>query len=326
LNKDKDLRERPSDSRGLAIGSPERLGSFGTEASEPSLSMRRRIQMKHSIDTALNRLRSTSVDPKQQSTSSTPPSSPFKSEYTFYPVPNPDDERLGPLGGGARRPSLPQILYPSTSRIRMSSSPNSNENTSTRRPRSAGTGNEREDLEMNTSLGRPSVGRRLGSKYSLLNIFKRAQSGESGQMAETPQHIPSFVSPQTPDSTSRLSLTNSPNTATPSPQPSSSTINLSDHGASTSPCSGFTRTGFRFHRGSDASTRAASQLQTLQSANGKITGAIPSPSHPTIPLAADIHNALAQQQHREDHSAHIPEIVQDLPRVEHGFVRKKIPD
>jgi Ankyrin repeat len=300
LNKDRDLRERPSDSRGLAIASRERLGSFGTDGSEPSLSMRRRIQMKHSIDTALNRLRSSSVDPKQQSTSSTPPSSPFKAEYTFYPVPDSDDERLSPLGGGARRPSLPQILYPSTSgpsRTRKTSTPNSNESSSPRRPRSAGTGTtgaEREELDLNTSSGRPSVGRRLGSKYSLLNIFKRAQSAESGQSAETSQHIPNTPSPQASGSTTGLSLTNSPNSAMSSPQPSSSTTNLSDHGASTSTPSPFTRTGFSFHRGSDASTRAVSQSQTPHTA-----GAVPSPPHPTVPLAADIHNALVQQQQQE---------------------------
>ncbi|KAF8236063.1 hypothetical protein L208DRAFT_1422218 [Tricholoma matsutake] len=298
LNKDRDLRERPSDSRGLAVGSRERLGSFGTDGTESSLSMRRRIQMKHSIDTALNRFRSPSVDPKQQSTSSTPPSSPFKSEYTFYPVPDSDDERLNPLGGGARRPSLPQILYPSTSgpsRIRKTSIPNSNESPSPRRPRSAGMGAEREELDLNTSSGRPTVGRRLGSKYSLLNIFKRAQSSESGQSAETSQHLPNSSPPQMSGSATGLP-TNSPNSATSVHQPHSSTTNLSEPTSSPSP---FSRTGFRFHRGSDASTRAGSQSQTPQSLNGKIVGAIPSPPHSTVPLAADIHNALVQQQQQE---------------------------
>ena len=309
LNKDKDLRERPSgvadDSKAV---SRERLGSFGTDASEPSLTMRRRLQMKHSIDTALNRLRSSSVDPKQQSTSSTPPSSPFKGEYTFYPVIDSDDERLSPFDG-ARRPSLPQILHPPTSgpsRMQQSSPSHSVGSPSPRRPRSAGTGTSAgpEDSDFNPPTGRPSVGRRLGSKYSLLNIFKRAQSSESGQSVESSQYTSHPSPPHTPGLVPAHSLTNSSHPIASSPQ-HSSTINLNDHSISSSSPSLFTRSGLRFHRGSDASTRAASQPQTPPSLNGSgtTTGTIPSPQYPTIPLTADIHNGLTQpERQRHPHS------------------------
>ncbi|KAJ6495659.1 hypothetical protein C8R47DRAFT_973734 [Mycena vitilis] len=185
LNKDRDLRERagppePDDQGGVPLSrfaSRDRDGSIGENES----STRRRIHMKRSMDTALSMLKgsseclkppvpsaSTSNLPANTSTL-TPPASPMKpfGEYTFYPTsPSPI-----PIDPGTRRPSLPQISYPAPP-------PAVNRKTSLttrgnpRRPRSAGTGADA-DAE---GQPRGSTGRRLGSKYSLLNMFKKEGS------------------------------------------------------------------------------------------------------------------------------------------------------
>ncbi|KAJ7502870.1 hypothetical protein B0H11DRAFT_1711996 [Mycena galericulata] len=191
LNKDRDLREReaPPDS-GEPVGVP--LGRFASRdrdgsPGEGESSTRRRIHMKRSMDTALSMLKGSSpgpsdtVKPPLPSSSSsvlpentstmTPPPSPMKpfGEYTFYsnsPSPSPIDP-------GSRRPSLPQITYPVPPTVNRKTSLATRANP--RRPRSAGTGAEGE-TEI-PPFGRGGAGRKLGSKYSLLNMFKKGTEG-----------------------------------------------------------------------------------------------------------------------------------------------------
>jgi hypothetical protein len=315
------LRERPSgfgdDSRSIVtqgFTSREQLGLFGTEGeSSVPASTRKRLHMKHSIDTALNRFKTSSSDTKAQLPSSstnnlgmtsTPPSSPSKPEYSFYPVPPSEDGLHSPMEGGKlRRPSLPQILQSSTMpvRVRKTSTPTINPSPSPQRPRSAGNGAENQEQEHETpyaALGRPGGGRRLASKYSLMNIFKKAQPSEPGQPVDGSQSIPGPSSPPGFGSTTALPLSTSPNSSTLLSNPSASSTNLHDNpSASSASISPFSRPGFRFHRGSDASMRAATQPSpTPKSIHRKHSATLNSP-----PRAVDLHNAIAQQQQERQH-------------------------
>ncbi|KAJ7497030.1 hypothetical protein FB451DRAFT_1017267 [Mycena latifolia] len=194
LNKDRDLRERqgPAETDEPA-GVP--LSRFASrDAFSPlgdgETSTRRRIQMKRSMDTALSMLKGASpaaadaVKPPLPSSSTsnlpahtstlTPPASPTRpfGEYTFYsnsPSPSPIDPNT-------RRPSLPQISYPVPPAVNRKTSLATRANP--RRPRSAGTDAERE-VEI-PPFGRGGAGRKLGSKYSLLNMFKKGQAEGNG--------------------------------------------------------------------------------------------------------------------------------------------------
>lgn len=324
LNKDRDLRERPApvDSNIPANRSGrERLGSFGSvgEASVSGSSTRRRLQVKQSIDTALNMLKPSStglsdayLKPPQPSSSgnfpssSTPPASPGKpfGEYTFIPTSPSDDGRhspnSSPIDPDTRRPSLPHILAPPV-RDRKTSIP-AITGGSPRRPRSAGTGAEeiQEQESASTPWGKNSTGRRLASKYSLLNLFKKAQAGEpEGPSAghKPSQSIATASSSPALGSTSNLPLSSSPKFFTLGHNNHSTPVSHDNTGQSAnipSSTSGspFSRAGFRFHRGSDASTRARPPSQQPLSST---------PPQPTISLAVDLHNAIAQQQqqHRQ---------------------------
>ncbi|KAF8070817.1 hypothetical protein FPV67DRAFT_1561538 [Lyophyllum atratum] len=299
VNKDRDLRERPGggvsdDSRGVGTSGTarERIGSFSGEGESQPPSTRRRIHVKHSIDNALNKLKSSTTDTKlhlpPSSTSvmtSTPPASPTRSfgEYTFHPIsPSGDDA----VEEGSRRPSLPQIFQPSViglSRSRKTSTPTINNSPSPRRPRSAGTGAEGQDEPTNPPPGRSGV-RKLGSKYSLMNLFKKGQTGEAGPSVDSSQTMLN-MSPPFSGSTSALPMSSSPNQPSPLSNPLSSTD-------STTSSTG--RSGFRFHRGSDASTRAASQQPPAQQPIPRKASA--TMASPPRPLAVDLHNALAQER------------------------------
>ncbi|KAJ7496840.1 hypothetical protein FB451DRAFT_1017209 [Mycena latifolia] len=191
LNKDRDLRERQGPAE---TDEPARvpLSRFASrDASSPlgdgETSTRRRIQMKRSMDTALGMLKGASpstadaVKPPLPSSSTsnvpahtstlTPPASPMRpfGEYTFYSY------SPGPIDPNTRRPSLPQTSYPVPPAVNRKTSLATRANP--RRPRSAGTDAERE-VEIPTS-GRGGAGRKLGSKHSLLNIFKKGQTEEN---------------------------------------------------------------------------------------------------------------------------------------------------
>ncbi|KAH8827943.1 hypothetical protein DL96DRAFT_1463537 [Flagelloscypha sp. PMI_526] len=214
-NKDKDLRERP-----------KRTNSSGhTEEQD----LRKRVQVKRSIDTALNMLKASGTNltesyhkasPSHQTVplSSSPPASPTSShpqssenltkfgEYTFYPI-SPIDDR--PIDPNARRPSLPhlssdgQSLLPeplvdggSKSRRRIH-----------RRPRSAGNDSNPSDT---------TSSRRLGPKYSFMNLFKGKDCG-----ASTPSGVAASLS--------RASATGSSVSLASRENPSASTASLSRH-------------------------------------------------------------------------------------------------
>ncbi|KAG6844387.1 hypothetical protein H0H87_007291 [Tephrocybe sp. NHM501043] len=289
LNKDRDLRERPggtapNDSK--AGPSRERIGSFSSDTDSQLPSTRRRLHVKHSIDNALNKLKSSTTDMRLHAPSSTtglatstPPASPTKplGEYTFIPTPSSDTDAFD---ASARRPSLPQILQPpsvTSSRSRKTSTPNATHSPSPRRPRSAGNGAEGQEPETATPPGKSGI-RKLGSKYSLMNIFKKAQAGESVQTADIPQ---SLAATSPPASSSALPTSSSP--GQPSPL---------QHVAATESTS--TRSGFRFHRGSDASSRTApQQSSSLQPLNHKASGTMAASPRPS---AVDLHNALVQDR------------------------------
>ncbi|KAF7321427.1 hypothetical protein MKEN_00663200 [Mycena kentingensis (nom. inval.)] len=238
-NRHKDLLERelPADE-----GEPE--------------STRRRIGLKRSVDKQLYKGTSTeALKPPppvlSSSSSSTPPPSPMRpfGEYTFYsnsPSPSPIDP-------GSRRPSLPQITYPAPPTVNRKASTASRGKS--RRPRSAGNGAE-PDVP---AYGRGGAGRKLGSKYSLLGLFKKGQIEEDSEAAsQTSAGVPSG---------SALS--------------SSSSVALVDSSGPDGP-STFVR------RPSTLSPPTQSQA---------LPGAQKSPTRP--PMAVDLHNAFAQHQHRE---------------------------
>ncbi|KAJ7668485.1 hypothetical protein DFH06DRAFT_982835 [Mycena polygramma] len=227
LNKDRDLRERegppePDDQGGVPLSrfaSRDRDGSIG----ESESSTRRRIHMKRSMDTALSMLKgsseclkpplpsaSTSNLPANTSTL-TPPASPMKpfGEYTFYPTsPSPI-----PIDPGTRRPSLPQISYPAPPAVNRKTSLTTRGNP--RRPRSAGTGADA-DAE---GQSRGGTGRRLGSKYSLLNMFKK-EGSPAGVPLERTSTQPSTSSASIVPSASALSSSSSVGLSEFSPAPS----------------------------------------------------------------------------------------------------------
>ncbi|KAG6900734.1 hypothetical protein C0993_003760 [Termitomyces sp. T159_Od127] len=278
VNKDRDLRERPS---GVHLTDPtvgsfrERISSFGSDVESQISSTRRRLHVKHSIDNALNKLKSATDTRMQSAMASTPPGSPIKpfGEYTFVPT-SPDDVTFD---AGARRPSLPHILQPSsTNRGRKTSTPNSTHSPSPRRPRSASNGAEVHEPETtNPAQGKPVV-RKLGSKYSLLNLFKKAQAGESVPSSESSQSLTTTSL----TAGSALHVNSSPS----QPSPLSHTLATFE---STS-----TRSGFRMHRGSDAaSSRSVSQQpNTPQSIPRKISGTLAQSPRP------ELHNALVQDR------------------------------
>jgi hypothetical protein len=116
--------------------------------------------VKQSIDHALNTLKSHAHSDSHPHTLAHTPSkrhsspgesaSPFR-EYTFYPTPDVDAND----NSSSRRPSLPHIYDDLTVPPR------------SKRPRSA-----RQDAEPEPPRA-PSVQRKLGSKYSLLNLFAK---------------------------------------------------------------------------------------------------------------------------------------------------------
>lgn len=265
INKDKDLREREEF---VAADDKDhgkrrhRLGSFGDP--EPSHTPRRRLHVKHSIDTALNMLKSSSSNLAEAyhrgchtPTPPTSPSRPFadatsslgNSTKDLFPDPS------------TRRPSLPHVLQSdSLPRPRKVST----QSTNTYRPGSAGEGAE-ESGPIVPSYGRGGAARRLGSKVSLLNLFRKGQSSEG---------------------------TNTPEAGT-NPSISDASLSTSPTGAGFNLGSSLPHHRSRLHQDSDASIRSRTGDRSLER-----KPSLNSPLRSPVPLAIDLHNALAQEQQR----------------------------
>ena len=298
LNKDQDLRDREGyDAR---PGSSTGQHSHDQEPSHPadavsSFSSRKGLTVKQSIDTALNKLKYTDSQSRttHSSVASTPPSPPPRpfGEYSFYPA---DPSASPPFDSTVRRPSLPHVLQVHSnehiSDQNSSLSDSLPKSSYQRRPRSAGTGSDQTpEQEVTFSIyGRGGYGRKLGSKYSLLNIFKKAQPGEaSGSSGNVLEAISTRDSPDNP-----LSITQSH-----SGQPSTS--NLNDNPNPTSA----PRPGLP-HRGSDVSnksTRLIPQTHSVSSSTmtRKASGLLRTPPRSNIPLALEL---VTQQQPRIRHT------------------------
>lgn len=320
LNKDRDLREREertttdaqttsSTKRGLS-GSP-----FQDIDTSPPPS-RRRLHVKQSIDTALNMLKSSSsshTDGRLTAPQGTPPSSPQKPlvEYTFYPA---DDE--GPVHPGSRRPSLPHIMQPPADEPSPNyKHPSLKGISDERRPRSAGTGADRlQDHDMMYApYGRGGSARKLGSKYSLLNIFKKAHHGDGTESPQPDSNLAREPSDSdlSPLSGSALTLPLSSSYNSSSAQQSN--IDLHDQSfvqtnTPSSSSSPFSRAGFRFHRSSDASSKVRTPSHLHQPQFPPQTQPSPSPSaglQRSPPLATEIHDVLVNQRPRSRSDASV---------------------
>ncbi|KAF5351609.1 hypothetical protein D9756_007496 [Leucocoprinus leucothites] len=180
INKDKDLRER---AEFVAVDDKEngkrrhRIGSFGDQES----SSRRRLHVKQSIDTALNMLKSSSSNLAEAyhrgAHTPTPPVSPTRpfGDYTSTLGHLNDDQLPEP---STRRPSLPYVMQSdSFPRPRKPSAQSAN----THRPRSAGEGAE--EPVVNSA---PRIARKLGSKVSLLNLFRKGQAEDNNSNINLP--------------------------------------------------------------------------------------------------------------------------------------------
>ncbi|KAH9485225.1 hypothetical protein JR316_0002132 [Psilocybe cubensis] len=293
-NKDRDLIEREG-SRGSSIPNyPE------SSSSTP----RRRLHVKQSIDTALNMLKAPDAASRatQSMHATTPPASPRKpfGEYTFYPSSNSSVEP------GSRRPSLPHVLQPPTEEFTRNRRPsfNSTSQDIQRRPSSAGHDADRsqEPEQMYPVYGRGGSGRRLGSKYSLLNLFKKGQSQSSDGM-DAPPALPasssdsgSYWDHSSSASGKHIGSSSNPfsgNLSGPTPSP-----DAFEQTSSTTPGS-VSRLVSRVHRGSDASTKGSRLGPQNHSLPRKPSGNLQttqSPSRGNVPLAVELHMALAHQQ------------------------------
>lgn len=300
-NKDRDLRDREplGEDQQVTFGFRERKTSTGVDPE----GSRRRLQVKRSIDNALNNILkntpSTSSTPdllrlRTQSPSSstlllsthTPPISPTRGlggqdadDLRHTPSPSPIDY-------GSRRPSLPYIF----------TSPRpSKPNTlvkSTKRPRSAGNGAEREDNQVLSNARGPG-GRVLNPKYSLINMFKKGQ-GDGLALERTTSHQAS-ASLSIPSLASTTSLVSSYGLSS-SPKASDMVFPASVSSASLDPA----RPSMRAPTTSDASQRQqVSELKASPSPPAASPSVYMPPfasSRTSKPSAVDLHNILAQQQ------------------------------
>ncbi|KAL0956254.1 hypothetical protein HGRIS_002408 [Hohenbuehelia grisea] len=338
LDKDKDLRERedripgPSQHQTDYVhsspGRPmrDRLGSFGDP--EPlgsqSTSGRKRLQVKRSIDNAFHMLKGSASDahlrlhnPNTSPSPSssrlnirgtafhTPPASPTKAlgEYTFYPIsPSEEFTRIDP---STRRPSLPHILSPTIPPARASIPENPRQaslksppirqqsvSPSLRRPNSAGTDAERDDESLRQAC------RKLGSKYSLMSIFRKAQSTGEGTSAPDstapsmagPRYSSSSVAPTSASTSgSNLSLTRSQSSLPPGSDFSSTPVS---------------RTSFKNRAANElVSSSPVSISSRMRKTSSNLSQSPPQPMmsrlyhQNPVTSAVDLHNALAQSRH-----------------------------
>ncbi|KAH6914245.1 hypothetical protein BKA70DRAFT_1558232 [Coprinopsis sp. MPI-PUGE-AT-0042] len=278
LNKDRDLRERET----LIPSGSGAASSIPPEPESPSF--RRRLHVKHSIDTALNMLKSsshsdTSLRPYPAVSTASPPPSPMAREFDNYDT---------QCQATSRRPSLPHTLQPPPTLVEFTSrSPTSPR--SSRRPRSAGTGAERssENEPIYLPHGRGGAGRKLGGKLSLLGLFKKAQQvdGSDTSNTSTPPRLSTSSTPL-PFTPSTTSLTRaSPGSALEVLDP----VEL-----------------HRTHRNHASGDTSARGLKINPPPNGRLqppatfleldSPVTPSPTArvpPPLPSALDLHNVLA---------------------------------
>ncbi|KAF8627832.1 hypothetical protein AX15_004250 [Amanita polypyramis BW_CC] len=259
LNKDRDLRERETVNVGdVPTGlrsSRSRDGSLNGADTELSTSLpRRRLQVKHSIDTALNMFKSSpAIDSHAKSSSksafftNTPPASPTRHlELATSPESSIGSERISPVEHRSRRPSLPH-LFPTPLRTREVSNPTPDAPLSgSRRPRSAGTDAEREEEEVQSTLSKNAPGKRLCGKYSLMNMFRKAHN-DTFNGSITPDFQPGSSPKQTPTvhgsqiTPSHLSVPSQAMKPAHDIKKDKDSISIISH---------------RLHRGSDASTQS----------------------------------------------------------------------
>ncbi|KAJ3988807.1 hypothetical protein F5890DRAFT_1389017, partial [Lentinula detonsa] len=297
-HKDRDLRERVQPDGAASMAPLVAPISSGNE-DDIKPNTRKHIQVKRSIDTALNMFKagSTSTPPSKlvsiSTTSSTnnfrttSPISPTRSRRDFSPSPS-EDGRFSPspspIDRDSRRPSLPHVYQtPSSSSQRPQKPATLTKPQNSRRPRSAGTDAEQDpDVDgSSTGFGRGSTGKKLGTKYSLLNLFKKGNESGGVPLERTTSHqsamsIPVMQSP---------SPNSSKATATLSSSPQQNTFLLNDNGP-------LPATGYRF--GAPSHTRTSPSTSSLLVHQQTYTP----PPRPSIPLVVDLHNAVTSQQHR----------------------------
>lgn len=266
------------------------------ESETPSI--RRRLHVKQSIDTALNILKSSHPDHGLRSNhpaqSISPPSSPLKpfGDYSF----DPDSD------GGAsltdpqlRRPSLPHIQPSTTIESPRRKATTPLPSPMQRRPRSAGNGVDRsQELEnVHLPFGRGGQGRKLATKISLL--FKKGQ--DSTCEHQNAVHSAPITNAPTPASASTSTLPLAPTTSGRG-RPGTSNESSADQFPMRR----------RNHASSDASSRSYKitpqpmQLQPPSASFLDLDNSAPSSPamRPPLPSAVDLHNSLAQ--HGRDRS------------------------
>ncbi|KAJ8076915.1 putative ankyrin-repeat protein [Marasmius tenuissimus] len=312
-NKDRDLRERGAggDEFGQSVSGVGDIW-FGNEE-DVSGSTRKRIQVKRSIDTALNRLKPSGglVAPQKSlpgSSSSvnrypllTPPTSPTRTRRDRSPSQSEEGQLPDDFDPNRRRPSLPQVLNPNPP----TSSPHDHSlrnyksahlakaPRSPRRPRSAGNGAE-PDVDANTAK---TPTRKLGTKLSLLNLFKKGSDSNGVPLERTPSNQ---VSGSSSIPISIPSSQGSPSWNVSSLSGSPKQISALE---SRTPPGPLPRAGYRFGSGDNSIRQhspsvSSSSLTQASPQNNKSSPHPYSPPRYQAPLAVDLHNALAAQQYQ----------------------------
>ncbi|KAJ3927128.1 MAG: hypothetical protein NXY57DRAFT_965775 [Lentinula lateritia] len=294
-DKDRDLRERVQPDEGISMAlSVARAPSGGEDDIKPNT--RKHIQVKRSIDTALNILKagSTSTPLSKLALSSTSsstnnarttsPISPTIARRDFSPSPS-EDGRFSPspspINQESRRPSLPHIFQTPSSSSQRSQKPTTlTKSRNSRRPRSAGTDAEQDpDPDgSGTGFGRGSTGKKLGTKYSLLNLFKKGNESGGVPLERTASYQSSASIPSPSPNSSKF-------TATLSSSPQLNASPLHDNGP-------LPAVGFRFGGSSSSHTRTSPSTSSLFHQQTY------TPPRPSVPLAADLHHGITAQHHR----------------------------
>ncbi|KAG7090972.1 hypothetical protein E1B28_010039 [Marasmius oreades] len=317
-NKDRDLRERETNIGGAdefgqkygSLGNREK-DSLGNEedAGGPA---RKRIQVKRSVDTALNKFKASGglVAPQKNSPAPssftsqapllTPPTSPIRQRRDSSPSHSEDSDYPDSFDPGRRRPSLPQVLNPPPA-LSSSNHPLRNYKSATlvkaprspRRPRSAGNGAEPEGDAGSTKTHT----RKLGTKLSLLNLFKKGSDMGGIPLERTSStHVSSSSS--MPISVPSSQMSSSWNVSSLSNSPKQ--MLFSESKTSTGP---LPRSGYRFGSSGAPSRQnspsmSSSSIPQVSPQNAKTSPHLYTPTRHTGPLAVDLHNALATQQYQ----------------------------
>ncbi|KAJ3890827.1 hypothetical protein GG344DRAFT_8896, partial [Lentinula edodes] len=265
-DKDRDLRERAQPDEGISMALSVAQAPSGSE-DDIKPNTRKHIQVKRSIDTALNILKagSTSTPSSKLALSSTSsftnnarttsPISPTIARRDFSPSPS-EDGRFSPspspINQESRRPSLPHIFQtPSSSSQRSQKPATLTKPRNSRRPRSAGTDAEQDpDPDgSGTGFGRGSTGKKLGTKYSLLNLFKKGNESGGVPLERTASYQSSASIPSPSPNSSKF-------TAILSSSPQLNASPLNDNGP-------LPAVGFRFGGSSSSHTRTSPSTSSL---------------------------------------------------------------